>query len=465
MAKLFLILFVILRPLFLTAQNCDCITQFTFIKNYYENNNPAYQKIKSDPNLSRAYSTGVQDLVIKTKNEKSSDRCFIWLEKYVTLLKDHHSGIDYNIKRLKIDFNSQQTIDSFKNTIAYKSFDVITVDTNEVFAKLSAKALSDVEGIYTNGGSITFGVLKNKNNHYSAVVLKKNKLLDIGHILMELKATEDPFRFNSTYHTGLLGFNFQKIYQTVEVKEGQIPGYGFYKVGSSTREKQPEYSFGSIDDQTNYLKLSSFDYSLKDKLNAFYRTIDSAITSKPYLIIDLRDNGGGSEECYLNLLPYVYTQPFKIDEVEVWVSPDNIKQYEKFQNQNTDLINRMKKVHNFSFIPQVENAIPEWAVTGTTNPQKIAILINRKTASSAENMITYCIQSSKVVTLGENTGGYLGYGNVMTTDTPCSNFTLRSTTTKYKNNSKYEFIGIAPMIKLPLRSDWIEAAKIALNDL
>jgi hypothetical protein len=78
-------------------------------------------------------------------------------------------------------------------------------------------------------------------------------------------------------------------------------------------------------------------------------------------------------------------------------------------------------------------------------------------------MITYCIQSSKVVTLGENSGGYLGYGNVMTTDTPCGHFSLRSTTTKYKNNSRYEFIGIEPMIKLPAGSNWIEAARKALQ--
>jgi hypothetical protein len=42
-------------------------------------------------------------------------------------------------------------------------------------------------------------------------------------------------------------------------------------------------------------------------------------------------------------------------------------------------------------------------------------------------------------------------------------FSLRSTTTKYKNNSRYEFIGIKPMIKLPADGDWIEAARKALH--
>jgi hypothetical protein len=59
--------------------------------------------------------------------------------------------------------------------------------------------------------------------------------------------------------------------------------------------------------------------------------------------------------------------------------------------------------------------------------------------------------------------GLLGYGNVMTTDTPCSMFAPGSTTTKYKNNSRYEFVGIEPMIKLPADSNWIEAARKALQ--
>ncbi len=463
MKKLIPFPIIFLFPFYLSAQNCECIEQFSFVKSHYENNNPAFQKIKNDKEAYQEYAAEVRDLTKKIEKETSPERCNIWFEKYVELLKDHHSGIDLNLKRLEIDFNSSEEIESFRNTIDYRSFEIAKVDSTRLYAELASKPLSNIEGIYTNGGSITFGLLKNKKNHYTAIVLKKSKLLDVGHILLELEASEDPFVFNSVYHLGLLGFNFQKIYQTIEIKNGKIPHYGFYKLGFTQDEEEPPYSFKEIDAETNYLKLTSFDYSLKNELNAFYKTIDSAIISKPYLIIDLRNNGGGSEECYFNLLPYVYTQPLQIDEVEVWVSPENIKQYENLENKNTELISRMKSAEEYSFIQQVENPLTEWGVEGTANPKTVAVLFNRYTASSAESMITYCIQSSKVVTLGENSGGYLGYGNVMTTDTPCGNFSLRSTTTKYKNNSQYEFIGIEPMIKLSVDNNWIEAARKALQ--
>lgn len=463
MNKLRLLPIVIFIPFYLSAQNCDCAAQFNFVRGYYEANNPAFQTIKRDRKSYRKYAAELHSLTRTISSETSSEHCIVWLEKYVALLKDHHSGIDLNLKRLPLDFNSPAVIDSFKKTMAYRSFPRIKVDSTRLYTELQSKPSSSIEGLYTNGGSITFGVLKNKRNHYIAVVLKKSNLLDVGHILLELEDTNGPFLFKTIYNTGLLGFNFRKIYKTVEIKNGKIPIYGFSKLGFQSEEEPAAYSFKELDAQTNYLKLTSFDYSLKDKLNAFYETIDSAITAKPHLIIDLRDNGGGSEECYFELLPYIYTKPFTIDDVELWVSPENIKQYEKYQNGNPALIHRMKSAPVYSFIPQVDDPISEWKMQGRANPRKVSILFNRHTASAAEGMITYCRQSSKVVTLGENTGGYLGYGNVMTSDTPCGMFSLRSTTTKYKNNSRYEFVGIAPLIKLPADSDWAEAARKVLR--
>lgn len=106
MNKLLLILIIFLLPLYLSAQTCDCLTQFTFVQRHYENNNPAFQKIKNDIKANRQYRAEVSELTKQIKKETSAGRCYVSLEKYVTLLKDHHTGIDINLKRLPIDFNS-----------------------------------------------------------------------------------------------------------------------------------------------------------------------------------------------------------------------------------------------------------------------------------------------------------------------------------------------------------------------
>ncbi|WP_354353605.1 S41 family peptidase [Pontibacter aydingkolensis] len=93
----------------------------------------------------------------------------------------------------------------------------------------------------------------------------------------------------------------------VKVKEGRIPQFNFYKPDQKNEQPEKPYEFKALDKETNYIRLSSFDRGLIDELNAFYESIASDLNSKPFLIIDLRNNGGGDERRYFKLLPYLYT--------------------------------------------------------------------------------------------------------------------------------------------------------------
>lgn len=459
--KLRSLVFVLLLffSLKMAAQNCTCLTQFEFVQNYFEDNNPAFQKIKNNQEALRSYQKQAKRLAAKIKREKSADRCNLYFEKYIDLIKDNHSGIGFDIKRLDIDFSADSQLDSFKNSATYRSFKKKSIDTTAIISKLRSKELSDIEGLYTNSGGIYMGIMAGKKGTYYGVVLRKNRFLEPGHVLLELKAKGNN-TFEAAYHTGLMGYNLNSICGEIGVKNGEIPAFRFYKEGRSNASESATFAFSEIDPQTNYLRLGSFDGNLKPALDSLYQSIDLQLKSKPYLIIDLRDNGGGDERCYFGLMPYIYTHPLKVDSVEVWVSPENIKRYEEAgAERHRRLIERMKAATPYSFIPQVENAVYTWALdSATVYPKKIVMLFNRNTASSAEGLITYAMQSEKVITLGENSGGYVGYGNLMEVKIPCSNFTLKSTTTRYSNNSRYEFAGIEPMFRLSAGTDWIKAA-------
>jgi C-terminal processing protease CtpA/Prc len=124
----------------------------------------------------------------------------------------------------------------------------------------------------------------------------------------------------------------------------------------------------------------------------------------------------------------------------------------------------MKKATPYTFIPQVEGANNTWSLDSeTVHPKKIAMLYNRGTASAGEGMIQYFMQSDKVITIGENSGGYIGYGNVMSAVVPCEKFTVQSTTTRYLQKSKYEFLGIEPKYKVKKSEDWIRFAEKMLS--
>jgi len=98
-------------------------------------------------------------------------------------------------------------------------------------------------------------------------------------------------------------------------------------------------------------------------------------------------------------------------------------------------------------------------------PEKVAVLYNRGTASAGEGLIVYAMQSDKVITLGENSGGFVGYGDVRSREIPCGKFVLRTTSTKWKYKSRYVFVGIPPMIPLSAGTDWIQAASDKLHNV
>lgn len=87
------------------AQDCTCSSQFQFVKDYFEQNNPAFQKIKNDADQLAHYKSAVLELEKEMIAESSQDRCNIYFEHYIDLLKDNHSEIGFAINRLPIDFS------------------------------------------------------------------------------------------------------------------------------------------------------------------------------------------------------------------------------------------------------------------------------------------------------------------------------------------------------------------------
>jgi C-terminal processing protease CtpA/Prc len=125
--------------------------------------------------------------------------------------------------------------------------------------------------------------------------------------------------------------------------------------------------------------------------------------TKPNLIIDLRNNGGGS-----------------------------VKQAEK-------LLESLKNNENI---------------------KQIYIIINFKTASAAELMTLKLKEDKRTIIVGENSKGMIeyGYGNKSySSQSSCSKFKIDlSTEQTNKNLSKYECVGIKPDYTLNNESEWME---------
>jgi C-terminal processing protease CtpA/Prc len=123
----------------------------------------------------------------------------------------------------------------------------------------------------------------------------------------------------------------------------------------------------------------------------------------------------------------------------------------------------MKQNTPGSFFPiSAQNSFSTYKINNG-NPVKIAILYNRNCASSCEQLLLDAAFSKKVKLVGENSGGYIAYGNVMSVKTPCGN-NLYWTTTRKNNDRKYEFVGIEPHVKIPAsETDWVEYTRRLLQ--
>src|SRR5262249_20741961 len=131
----------------------------------------------------------------------------------------------------------------------------------------------------------------------------------------------------------------------------------------------------------------------------------------------------GQDPSFSELLPFIYTNPFVIYTTEIWASENNIAHYKKdLEDTSMDGDDRMDLQR---FINDAQNHKGKFVNRFTRDtihldldtiyrfPEKVAILIDNKCASSAEEFLLRAVQSKKVILFGRHTLGVLDYSNVM----------------------------------------------------
>lgn len=458
------------------SQDCNCLSEFRYVKNYYEENHPGFQlNIKPYSKKLAAYNLACKQIENRISKLKPGDLCIFFLEDYIELLKDHHISIDPNLRNLPVvNENSEKEVHDFFQSAIYKAHEKFQWDSTSFVNKLKTKPDGSIEGLYKDGSGNLIGVIANKTNqrdYVGVVVQPVSKLWKYGFTKMELKHVRE-----NVYDVSVYTRSFAKLGKRTKISGGAIYYFGISKMDSKDDPiNSVPYEFKSIDKNTNYLRLSSFDAGLYSQLDSFYKSIDKEIKDKPNLVIDIRNNGGGSESCFYPLLRYAYTKPIRLDTLELWVSEGNIKLYEdrvammkKDSNSfgvsaiqsNESIIQKLKNADKRSFIP-MSDEMPEPIVMDSVYkfPSRIVLLQNHLSASSAEGFIFMMSQSDKVITAGENSGGFVGFGNVLPSQTPSGCFVLSCTTMKYGNQYRYEFKGIPPQKYIPAKTDWIQFAQ------
>ena len=445
---------------FLMQAKCNCQEEFSKIKNHLESNYAGFKdKVKtSNINKYKDFTADKEHVAAQAKNKM---QCYFVINQWMSYFNDNHLYTGLKTEAIeKIQPQKLQT-----------DFPIEKLAVSEALIK-KLESAKGIEGIYTKKGEgFSIAVLKNKNpfRDYVAVVIKSSdSKFENGSVLAELKeksAKEYFLLYNSSH---MLAF------ATIKPKDGELIS-GFFKNGREIVNKT-NYNFEAklLNESTIYFNIPSFSWESKPTIDSLFASNKVNLSKSSNLILDLRNNGGGSDDVYYIISPYLYTQPIKGIGVDMYASNDNIKGWElMLQDSNLPSDNKaeyQKMVDKLKLkLNQNVNIVEDYIDSSYTPllfPKNVVILINEGCASSTEQFLLEAIQSKKVTLMGQNTSGTLDYSNLRESDFCDMPYRLWSPTTRSRRidiGAGIDGIGIKPNIYLTEKQDWIEEALNFLN--
>ena len=238
------------------------------------------------------------------------------------------------------------------------------------------------------------------------------------------------------------------------------------------------HSFRMLDDTTALYRIASFDGNYRLLLDSLTRANKANLRRTRLLLLDLRDNGGGSDASYSSLAPYLYTQPVREVGSQLWSTPDNNARYDRNSQFYPSLPWIVKR-----YFPvlrrRLDRRLGQMVWQGISkkpvqvsklarrrqHPEltRVAVLQNRGCASTTEQFLLRARQSQKTTLFGENSAGVLDYANVHSLPLPCDQLSLTWATSRSQRLDRGEGIdnvGIAAQVRLdPAAPDMVEQVR------
>jgi len=250
------------------------------------------------------------------------------------------------------------------------------------------------------------------------------------------------------------------------VKEFPKPKLTENEIELKLDEMQGFY-FSKLTDRTSILCISSFDDMYVKKIEKIVSDNKQAIENCENLIIDIRNNEGGTYDAYDEILPYITTNNIRgvgqeflvtqtlIDGVESWFDDKAGKRRARrwislFEGNIGKFVNTDAADVNINEIKIAKHS-----------PKQIAVLVNKGTASSGEAFTLEAKQSKKVKILGVPTYGAIDYGSASPFDFGSENYILVMPTWRSMRLPDFPIdnIGVQPDIYLDKSvEDWIQFA-------
>lgn len=365
-----------------------------------------------------------------------------------------------------------------KDTVTYKH------NYNSVRAYLSSPSLKkdSREGYWINNYNscvIALKRVKQRPDEYIGYIMEtRRKIFLPGFISMHIApVSKNKYR---VWYTGPNGGD--RVYLDATFTNDSILNTGFYakwkkleKYDKPILPTLPEYNPNAT---ARLLDSNNFLITIPGNSEANTKIVDSIVKANynilsktKNLIVDIRDNSGGTVRTYSPLLPFVYTNPIariggykKYTKALLQAEEQELKEYKRLYPTDKAVIN-LREEQLIETITNLGKTVYDTADVYTLDsikpyPVNVAIIANNGCLSAAEMMIMDFKQSKKVTVFGEHTFGAIDYLDNFSLELPSKIYSLNIASVKRKipaGNNPIDNIGISPDVPIPDSvTNWVQ---------
>lgn len=407
------------------------------------------------------YNKLVTAVSIEASSIDNERKCFETIEKYTNWFKDHHLGAWFGIQS--------------------SAANIPKVLLSEVTNANSLKSRDELEGIWSTADkSEQYSIIKDKSlaNKYVAVTIRSSDSAWVpGMVKVEF------YNYDSSqklYRGMYYQKNFSGVLNGFTVNNNKIDhwfGHAWYRndkdsnLGDAKSESEEAVIFKALNKDFVYLKLGQFNQTQVDKLDSLLRANKAIIQNTKNLILDLRGNTGGNSSSSEEMIKLIYTNPIIYPAWKYRSSPDLIR-------AKKEVLNELSKNDPYKMLESQQRLLqrlvkhPGQLVSGGDSivrtvdsigrhPERVALLVDKRTGSSSEFFAFEGKQSKKVTLFGENTAGAMDYGEVQNINLSCGQYRVSIPWGRNGWIERFGFridnIGFIPDVPIPsTEPDWVQ---------
>jgi hypothetical protein len=428
------------------AQDCNCESTFLWLKETFEKNDAGFQYAIDNKGIEN-YHKHCEIYANLVKDIKDKQKCAETLLKWLKFFRKGHLWFDLNYENQN---NIQKNSDNEYKSKKFKDWESFPYNEKEFKSFLLKVNKESIEGIWvTVDSTYKIGIKKIKDEYVGFIIESKNPNWSKHRIKFKIK--ENNNRYSGVYYMGdystryfsnieKIGTNFLVIdfsnfiilkrIEPIFKNEPENENIDRYIKIIST----PIPFFEKLSDKVVFLRIPSFDHTQKKLIDSVIDLNFKTIINTENLIIDLRNNGGGSDMSFEKLMPIIYTNPIRTVGVEFLSTPLNNQRMLNLANDSffsEDEKTEFKKMYEklskhigmFVNLDSVEVSVDTYDSV-YSYPKNVGIIINQNCGSTTEQFLLAAKQSKKVKLFGTPTFGALDISNMNFVDSPCKDYKL-----------------------------------------